>query len=179
MTAARLVQLHGRPGEGGGEDEEVRDRGVRLAGGLDERGVAGCGNAEADEAEAANGANLSALRDCPEEELSCGRQRPVISDGVTPFVNENYHLNMVFPRGDRVCMTRSGNAAHGFFAVYSPPLGCPARPERGPRFIALGFRPGNRLEPSPCRLRVAFAVRMCLTQTWLPLTSLQGRGIRG
>lgn len=81
--------------------------------------------------------NAAQPPDCPEEELSCVRQRPVVSDGSAPFLNANYGLTMVFPRGDRVCMTRSGNAPHGFVAHYGDGTGCPERPEQGPRFIAL------------------------------------------
>ena len=89
--------------------------------------------------EAANAVNAAAptLPDCLETQLSCGRQRPIVSDGVTPFVNENYYLAMVFPRGSQVCATRSGDAPHGFFAVYGAPPGCPERPNRPPRFITL------------------------------------------
>lgn len=89
--------------------------------------------------EAANAVNAAAptLPDCPETQLSCGRQRPIVSDGITPFVNESYYLAMVFPRGSQVCATRSGDAPHGFFAVYGAPPGCPERPNRPPRFITL------------------------------------------
>lgn len=74
---------------------------------------------------------------CPADELSCGLQRPVFSDGVRSFSNENYGVRMTFPRGSAVCMTRSGDAPHGFFAVYGADAGCSERPERPPRFISL------------------------------------------
>lgn len=57
---------------------------------------------------------------CPEEELSCGKQRPVISDGRTPFINEEMQIQATFPKGSPVCMTRSGDAARGFYAVFDP-----------------------------------------------------------
>lgn len=87
-------------------------------------------------AKAANEANL-AVPDCPTEELSCGRQRPVRSDGVTRFRNEDMYLSAVFPAGDQVCMTRSGDTPRGFFAVYDAPPACPEPPQRSPRFIVL------------------------------------------
>jgi hypothetical protein len=88
-------------------------------------------------AAAARTVNLASETDCPAEELSCGRQRPVVSDGVTRFRNDNMYLSVVFPAGSQVCMTRSGDSPRGFFAVYGAPPGCPERPERPPRFIVL------------------------------------------
>jgi len=78
---------------------------------------------------------------CTPEHLSCGMQRPVPSDGVRPFVNEEFGLRVVFPRGSRVCLTRSGDAPRGFFAIYGADAGCAERPERPPRFIVfdLGY----------------------------------------
>ena len=89
------------------------------------------------EAAPANLANRAAAPDCPEDDLSCGRQRPVVSDGVQPFADPNHYLAVVFPRGSPVCMTRSGNAPHGFFAVYGAAPDCPERPDRPPRFISI------------------------------------------
>jgi hypothetical protein len=80
---------------------------------------------------------LPAATKCPPEELSCGLQKPVLSDGVRRFENENYGLRMTFPRGSAVCMTRSGNAPHGFFAAYGSEPSCAERPERRPRFISV------------------------------------------
>jgi hypothetical protein len=74
---------------------------------------------------------------CPEEELSCGKQRPVVSDGTTRFVNDNMSLSGVFPAGSQVCLTRSGDEPRGFFAIYGAPPSCAERPERPPRFIVL------------------------------------------
>lgn len=95
------------------------------------------------ENEMATPRNLSAIMndlppaDCSEEELSCGKQRPVVSDGVTRFRNEDMYLSAVFPAGSQVCLTRSGDSPRGFFAVYGAPPGCPELPERPPRFIVI------------------------------------------
>jgi hypothetical protein len=67
---------------------------------------------------------------CPPEELSCGLQKPVVSDGVHPFVNEEMGLRVMFPRGSQVCLTRSGDAARGFYTSLEPVEGCPERPNR-------------------------------------------------
>jgi hypothetical protein len=69
--------------------------------------AAGSGN-KANDAGMANGADAAnlALPDCPEERLSCGKQRPVVSDGVTRFRNEDLYLRAVFPSGEQVCFTR-------------------------------------------------------------------------
>ncbi|HEX8191959.1 MAG TPA: hypothetical protein VF552_03585 [Allosphingosinicella sp.] len=72
-------------------------------------------------------------RPCPADQLSCGRQRPVISDGRAPFANDEFGLRIVFPAGSHVCLTRSGDAPRGFFAIYEGPASCeepPARPLR-------------------------------------------------
>lgn len=74
---------------------------------------------------------------CPPEQLSCGRQQPVVSDGVRRFWNEDFWLGVTFPRGSRVCLIRSGDAPHGFFARYGQVQDCAERPERGPEFIAI------------------------------------------
>lgn len=74
---------------------------------------------------------------CPPEQLSCGLQTPVRSDGVTPFENADMGLTAVFPAGDPVCLARSGDAPRGFFVNYGDGQGCAERPERGPRFITL------------------------------------------
>ena len=74
---------------------------------------------------------------CPADELSCGRQRPVLSNGRRAFENENFALTVVFPRGSAVCLTRSGDEPHGFFAVYEGPRGCPERPERPARYVVI------------------------------------------
>lgn len=66
--------------------------------------------------------------DCPGDELSCGKQRPVVSDGRRPFINDEMGLAAIFPAGSRVCITRSGNAARGFYAWYGKTeSGCPER----------------------------------------------------
>ncbi|HZF94380.1 MAG TPA: hypothetical protein VEZ20_05845 [Allosphingosinicella sp.] len=69
---------------------------------------------------------------CPADQLSCGLQRPVVSDGTAPFANDEFGLRIVFPAGSNVCMTRSGDAPRGFFAIYEGPASCeePARPLR-------------------------------------------------
>jgi len=105
--------------------------------------LAGACTTSGAEDNSATQANLSTIMnavppaDCPEEELSCGKQRPVVSDGVTRFRNEDMYLSAIFPAGSQVCMTRSGDTPRGFFAVYGAPPGCPERPERPPRFIVL------------------------------------------
>lgn len=75
---------------------------------------------------------------CPAEQLSCGLQTPVRSDGVTPFVNEDMGLKVIFPAGSQICLARSGDAARGFFAIYAGgPPACDEQPQRPPRFITL------------------------------------------
>lgn len=75
---------------------------------------------------------------CPAEQLSCGLQRPVRSDGATPFENADMGLKVVFPAGSQVCLTRSGDAARGFFASYAGgPPACEEPPQQPPRFITL------------------------------------------
>jgi hypothetical protein len=65
---------------------------------------------------------------CASEELSCGLQKPVASDGIHRFTNSETDLSAVFPRGSRVCETRSGDAPRGFYAWYGKPAkGCPER----------------------------------------------------
>jgi hypothetical protein len=66
---------------------------------------------------------------CPEEELSCGKQTPAVSDGTRRFVNEEMGLSVLFPAGSRVCMARSGDAPRGFYAWYG--TDAPGCPERG------------------------------------------------
>lgn len=76
---------------------------------------------------------------CPRDQLSCGFQQPVPSDGETVFVNEEFGLSVRFPRGSGVCMTRSGDAPRGFFAVYGIPPNCEERPARTPRAIVVNL----------------------------------------
>lgn len=85
---------------------------------------------------------------CPPEQLSCGLQTPVRSDGVTPFTNRDMGLTAVFPAGDPVCLARSGDTPRGFFVNYGDGQGCAERPERGPRFITLYADYNSSFEPS-------------------------------
>ncbi|MCW3847053.1 hypothetical protein OF829_07360 [Sphingomonas sp. LB-2] len=74
---------------------------------------------QADNAAAPEPVNIALpIADCPEEQLSCGKQKPVVSDGVRPFENDDMAIRAWFPKGDRVCMSRSGDAARGFYAEY-------------------------------------------------------------
>ena len=115
-------------------------------------------NGAAEKGNAATAAGAAAATpDCPEAELSCGRQRPVVSDGSTPVTNTQMFLRAVFPAGSPVCMTRSGNAPRGFFTMLDGTPGCPERPERPPRFIvlnaahnALEHRAIRQALPDPC-----------------------------
>lgn len=73
-------------------------------------------------------AALAAAPDCPPEQLSCGKQVPVVSDGMRPFENHEMGLTAIFPAGSRVCLSRSGDAARGFYAWYgAAATGCPER----------------------------------------------------
>jgi hypothetical protein len=74
---------------------------------------------------------------CRSEQLSCGRQRPVPSDGVHPFINEDMGLRAVFEKGSGVCLARSGDAARGFYAHYGAETDCSERGARPPAFIGL------------------------------------------
>ncbi len=63
---------------------------------------------------------------CPAEQLSCGLQTPVTSDGARPFVNHVMGLRAIFPAGSHVCMSRSGDSPRGFYAWYGKSVaGCP------------------------------------------------------
>jgi hypothetical protein len=65
---------------------------------------------------------------CPADELSCGLQRPVLSDGIQPFRNDEMGLQAAFPAGSRVCRARSGDAPRGFYAWYGTTrTDCPER----------------------------------------------------
>lgn len=63
-------------------------------------------------------AKADKIMPCPETSLSCGQQQPIISDGARPFINEEMGIRAIFPRGDRICLSRSGDAARGFYADY-------------------------------------------------------------
>jgi hypothetical protein len=76
---------------------------------------------------------------CPARELSCGRQTPVISDGVRPFVNDDMGIAALFPRGSLVCLVRSGDAPRGFYARYGTiASGCSESGPRLPALMAIG-----------------------------------------
>lgn len=89
--------------------------------------------------------------ECPPEELSCGLQKPVIANGAHRFENETYGLRMSFPRGSEVCLTRSGDYPHGFFAVYARRAGCLERPQRMPPFVSVYAEFNALLETSLLR----------------------------
>lgn len=101
--------------------------------------LSACGGGLGNEAGNASGnmASLANATDCPEDDLSCGRQRPEVSDGVTRFSNDNMYFSAIFPAGSQVCLTRWGTAPHGFFVVYGTTQRCPERPERPWRYIVL------------------------------------------
>jgi hypothetical protein len=81
-----------------------------------------------------NGARPS----CPAEQLSCGLQRPVVSDGVRPFRNDDMGLQATFPAGSRVCLARSGDAPRGFYAWYgSNRTDCPERGDIPAAYISI------------------------------------------
>lgn len=67
---------------------------------------------------------------CPSDGLSCGKQKPVQSDGVHPFTNEEMGLSVVFPRGALVCKGRSGDAPRGFYSWLGTPTNCSERVPR-------------------------------------------------
>ena len=76
---------------------------------------------------------------CPPEELSCGLQTPVVANGRRRFVNAEMGLSAVFPAGSRVCMSRSGNAARGFYAWYgTTEPGCPERGDIAATSMGIG-----------------------------------------
>jgi hypothetical protein len=81
---------------------------------------------------------VAAAEDCPEEQLSCGRQRPVVSDGVRPFENEEMGLRAAFPAASQVCMGRSGDAARGFYAWYGRRIDLCEGPGEPPAFVGVG-----------------------------------------
>jgi hypothetical protein len=76
-------------------------------------------------------ARQSGSKDCPAEELSCGKQKPVRSNGRDPFVNDDMQIRATFASGSEVCLTRSGDAARGFFAWLEPTGNpCSENPDR-------------------------------------------------
>jgi hypothetical protein len=75
---------------------------------------------------------------CPAEQLSCGKQTPVTSDGARVFKNDEMGLQAVFPEGSRVCMSRSGDAPRGFYAWYGTTVaGCPERGDIPAAFMGI------------------------------------------
>jgi hypothetical protein len=69
--------------------------------------------------------------DCPNWQLSCGKQKPVRSNGKDPFVNEDMQIRATFASGSEVCLTRSGDAARGFFVLLEPTRNrCSENPDR-------------------------------------------------
>jgi hypothetical protein len=88
------------------------------------------------------------------EELSCERQRPVVSDG-RRFENEEMGLSAVFPAGSRVCLARSGDAARGFYALYGGVPGCRAEDfgaamSLSSSFNSLFYRTAEEAAPDYC-----------------------------
>ena len=74
----------------------------------------------------------------PLEQLSCGLQKPTLSDGVTRFVNEDMGVSAIFPRGSQVCIGRSGDAHRGFYAWYGMDVqGCPERRDVPATFMSV------------------------------------------
>lgn len=83
---------------------------------------------------------------CPPEQLSCGRQHPITSDGVTAFRNEEMGIAALFPAGSQVCMSRSGDAPRGFYARYgTDEPGCPEREDGDARTTFMGI--GSSFNP--------------------------------
>jgi hypothetical protein len=75
---------------------------------------------------------------CPANELSCGLQTPVVSDGVLPFENHDMEIRAIFPAGSRVCLGRSGDEPRGFYAWYgTDETGCPERGDISARFMGI------------------------------------------
>jgi len=76
---------------------------------------------------------------CTPEYLSCGMQTPIVSNGRRRFRNEEMGLSAVFPAGSRVCMSRSGDAARGFYAWYgTDETGCPERGDLPGAYMGIG-----------------------------------------
>jgi hypothetical protein len=95
---------------------------------------------------------------CPAEQLSCGLQKPVLSNGVRAFVNEEMALRATFPAGSRVCLSRSGDAPRGFYAWYgTSEAGCPERGDIPASFMGLSahwnaaFARSAEQAADPCR----------------------------
>jgi hypothetical protein len=75
---------------------------------------------------------------CPAEELSCGKQKPVLSDGVHRFTNDDMGLSVRFPKGSLVCMGRSGDAPRGFYSWLGMATNCRERAsDSPPRYIGI------------------------------------------
>ena len=116
-----------------------------LVGGL--LALGGCshpapsGSDERQSVESGSGATLPSSAEpppCPPEDLSCGLQKPVLSDGVRRFENAEMGLSAVFPAGSRVCLTRSGETPRGFYAWYgSNAKNCPERGDISATYMSL------------------------------------------
>lgn len=90
---------------------------------------------------------------CPEEELSCGRLRPIASDGVRPYVNTEMGVEAIFPRGDWVCLARSGDAPRGFYTWMGTDEPC-SEDGNPPAFISIVTSFNSAFDPS---IEAAFA----------------------
>jgi hypothetical protein len=112
---------------------------MALPGCLQEQSGNGANSANASvEVEAAS-ATRAGPPPCPAEELSCGLQKSVVSDGIRAFRNENMGLSALFPAGSNVCLSRSGDAPRGFYAFYGKPqLGCPEGDFESPATMGIG-----------------------------------------
>jgi hypothetical protein len=76
-------------------------------------------------------ARQTSSNDCPAEELSCGKQKPVRSNGRDPFVNDDMQIRATFASGSEVCLTRSGDVPRGFFVLLEPMANpCTENPDR-------------------------------------------------
>lgn len=57
---------------------------------------------------------------CPAEQLSCGKQAPIVAETGQVFVNEEMSITTRFEAGERVCLARSGDAMRGFYTFNGP-----------------------------------------------------------
>lgn len=95
---------------------------------------------------AGDAASPGRARPCPADELSCGKQKPVKSDGIRPFTNGDMGLSVVFPRNALVCMGRSGNTPRGFYSWIRFPTNCSEPgPSDAPAYVRI-YASYNTLE---------------------------------
>lgn len=95
---------------------------------------------------------------CPEHQMLCGMERPVVSDGGERFSNARWGLAMTFPAGRAVCTERrddnvQSDEARGFYAmIRDADIPCDiVDPSRALGLAALKARTVDEARLEPCK----------------------------